>query len=155
MNDQDIQKLLEEKKVITLDNYHKLFALSKIKGKHKEQEVLLNGTDKHEFIIKIRQSIINPIDFSVIVGFIPKERNKIFRLKRYNGKSHKHKNSLEKDEFYDFHIHTATQRYNDLGYDEEAYAQVSDKYSDLKSAIETMIKECNIIIPNGAQLSLT
>lgn len=155
MNDQDIQKLLEEKKAITLDDYHKLFALSKIKGKHKEQEVLLNGTDQHEFIIKIRQSIINPMDFSVIVGFIPKEKNKIFRLKRYNGKSHKHKNSLEKDEFYDFHIHTATQRYDDLGYDEEAYAQVSDKYSDLKSAIETMIKECNIIIPNGAQLSLT
>lgn len=155
MNDQEIQKLLEEKKTITLDNYRKLFALSKIKGKHKEQEVQLTGVNQDDFAVKIRQSTINPLDFSVILCFIPKEKNKYFRLKRYNGKSHKHKNGLEKDEFYDFHIHTATQRYDDLGYDEETFAQISDKYSDLKSAIESMVEECNIIIPNGAQLSLT
>ncbi len=154
ITDQEINKLLKVQKTIELREYNKLYKFTRTKGQHKEQEVALKGEDGNDFIIKTRLSKLNPLDFSAILGYILPNKTTIFRLRRYNGKSHEHKNKLEKQKFYDFHIHTATERYQALGYDEEGYAQATNGYSDLHSAIDMMIKECNIGIPSGAQTKL-
>ncbi|MGR3293571.1 MAG: hypothetical protein ACUZ9M_06090 [Candidatus Scalindua sp.] len=67
-----------------------------------------------------------------------------FKLRRHNGKSHEHSNKLEGVKFYDFHIHFATQRYQDEGRKEESYAEVTDRYSDIKEALNCLLEDCNI-----------
>ena len=112
--------------------------------------------DGSKFKIMIRQSTQNPLDFSLILGYIPSNSNVLFRLIRYNGKSHEHQNKLEKcPKFYDFHIHKATERYQlDDSFKEEHYAEVTKIYSDIHSALNCFIKDCNIILPASNQPSL-
>ena len=59
---------------------------------------------------------------------------------------------LKKKSFDDFHIHRATQRYQEFGFDEDAYAEVTDKYSDLPSALNSFVKDCNVIVPQFAKI---
>lgn len=155
--DQEIEKMIREEKHIPLSGYEALYTLSKQKNQHKEQNVdIERSIDKDSlFQIIIRQSVLNPLDFTVILALAFKNNNQIFKLRRYNGKSHRHHNKLESEKFYDFHIHQATEKYQLEGYNkEEIYAEPTDKYSDLRGAIDLMIKECNIIIPVGAQQSI-
>ena len=73
--------------------------------------------------------------------------NQIFKLRRYNGKGHFHTNRIEKESFYGFHIHQATEKYQDIGFKEEMYAVETKDYSDLHGAIKLMLKECNFVMP--------
>lgn len=79
--------------------------------------------------------------------------NILFRLRRYNGK-HEHTNKIEKENFYDFHIHKATERYQNLGFDEDGYAEKSAGYNTIHNAIDCLIKDCNIILPEDSQMKL-
>ena len=63
----------------------------------------------------LRQNKINRLDFSVILAVRVPQSNLLFRLRRYNGKSHEHTNHIEGDTFYDYHIHMATERYQEIG----------------------------------------
>ena len=72
---------------------------------------------------------------------------RIFRLLRYNGRSHPHTNTIEGDRFYDFHIHKATERYQKKGQKEESYAEVTDRYRDLDGASICMIKDAEFEDP--------
>ena len=75
----------------------------------------------------------------------------MFRLRRYNGKSHQHKNHIEKDVIYDFHIHYATERYQLIGKKEESFAVASDRYSTLHEAVGCLISDCGFVLPEGDQ----
>ena len=52
---------------------------------------------------------------------------------------------------YDFHIHTATERYQEAGYAEEHYAETTNRYADLSSAIQCMLQDCAFELPPGTQ----
>jgi hypothetical protein len=52
-------------------------------------------------------------------------------LRRHNGRSHEHTNQIEASTFYDFHIHMATERYQELGMREDAYAEATDRFGDM------------------------
>lgn len=69
------------------------------------------------------------------------QTNVLFRLRRYNGK-HWHRNKLEGERFRGFHIHTATKRYQERGFDEDKFAQRTDRYSGFGSALRCMIEDC-------------
>jgi len=105
------------------------------KGCHGEQQLDVSGQHGHQFRLILRHNFLNPIDFSVILAYCPTDTNQVFRLCRYNGKSHSHTNRLEKLTFYSFHIHRATERYQDLGAAEDAYAEPTDKYADFNGAV--------------------
>ena len=45
-----------------------------------------------------------------------------------------------------FHIHIATERYQERGFQPEGYAEPTNKYSDWQSAFKLMLKESNIKI---------
>lgn len=109
-----------------------------------------HGTD---FRLIIRQSAINVLDFSVILGYRPGSGPRLFRLRRYNGRSHEHRNRIEGDRFYDFHIHQATERYQALGGDEDAYAMPTDRFADLAGAIGACIEDCSFRPIDAGQLS--
>ena len=77
-----------------------LFIGMKEKRGHKSAEHEMPQSDGSSFVIKIRISIENPFDFSVILGYTPPKATKAFHLRRYNGRSHEHKNRIEKRMYF-------------------------------------------------------
>ncbi len=81
------------------------------------------------------------MDFSVILGYRIPHLYTVFRLRRYNGK-HQHTNVIERQTLLDFHIHTATERYQTNGFREDTFAEKTNRYSTLGSAINCLIEDC-------------
>ena len=135
------------------EDYRKRLVLREKRG-HKERELDVNGLGGNQFRLILRQSIFNHLDFSIILAYLPKNTNQVFRLRRYNGKSHEHTNQIEKNTFYDFHIHTATERYQDLGAREDAFAEPTKRFSDFHSALGCMLEDCGFDLPADPQKKL-
>jgi len=151
--DNQIKELIQEEKPLSHD-YKARLELRKKRG-HDERELTIQGSEGHDFHIILRQSSIDRLNFSVILGVTVPGTNRIFRLRRYNSKSHQHSNRLEEsDKFYSYHIHQATARYQEAGWEEEAYAKPTDRFSDLHGAIKCMLQDCAFILPEGEQLTL-
>ena len=146
--DAEIKELLSERKPVRKQDLARIVPKPK-RDAFSERELWVVGADGNHFVIKVRQNNINPLDFSVILGVKNKRTQQIFRLRRYNGKSHEHSNKLEGERaFYNFHVHQATARYqNAEGETEDAYAVPTKEYGDVRSAIACMIKECGIELP--------
>ena len=74
-------------------------------------------------------------------------------MRRHNGKSHEHRNPIEaRAPFYGFHIHMATERYQDHGMGEEdKYAEPTDRYGDYEGAWRCFVSDCNLQLPPGDQ----
>ena len=150
--DDEISKLIAERKPLETNFYSRIRLRDK-RG-HKEQELDVKGLNNNEFKLILRQNNHNPFDFSIILAYCPPNSNLLFRLKRYNGKSHEHTNRIESNKFYNFHIHTATERYQKLGTREDAYAEPSNRFSDLSAAINCMLSDCGFDVPENPQTSL-
>lgn len=126
----------------------------KSKRGHSEQQVELIGDSGIRFLLILRQSRINGLNFSIILAVRSPQSNGLFRLLRYNG-SHEHTNHIERIKFDGFHIHKATERYqNKGGPNEDGYAEQTDRYSDLRGALKCLIDDANIEIPQDSQGSL-
>ena len=98
--------------------------------------------------------MLNALDFSAILAVHVPQSNRLFRLRRYNGKSHEHTNSIEGDTFYDYHIHIATERYQEIGAHEDAYAEITNRYDDLESARDCLFSDATFDVPPDPQLKL-
>jgi hypothetical protein len=154
LTDKEIQDLLNERKQITVTADELILNMKKKRG-HKGSEHLIPRPDGSSFIIKVRISNENSLDFSAILGYSPPKSTKLFLLRRYNGKSHEHKNKMESENvFYDFHIHTATERYQREGTKEEYFAEITDRYSTIQEALNCLIADCNFALPLNSQLRL-
>ena len=152
LTDADIQRLLAETKPLP-DNYQDRVRFKTKRG-HKEAEVQVVGQSGATFRLILRQSNLDALDFSVIVGYEAPTTNILFRLRRYNGKSHEHTNKLERQTFFDYHIHQATQRYQEFGMSEDAFAEPTNRYADVDSALQCALQDCRFDLPPGAQLPL-
>ena len=151
-SDADITRLIKERKPLE-ENFRSKIRLRDKSG-HKEQELDVEGVDENQFRLILRQSSFNTLDFSIILVYCLPDNNQLFRLRRYNGKSHEHTNKIESNTFYNFHIHTATERYQELGTREDAYAEPSDRFSDFHTAINCMLSDCGFDVPENPQPSL-
>jgi len=120
-------------------------------SQHEEAQIEIAVQDTGTFRVIVRKNRINPLDFSVILGYIPVERLRLFHLRRYNG-AHRHTNKLEGGKFQDFHIHYATQRYQEAGWEIDAYAEPSDRYGTVDAALETLLDDCNFLRPESEKL---
>lgn len=151
--DQEIEAPIQEKKPLPKDFQNRL-ALRGKRG-HREAELVVQGDQGHAFHIVLRQSIHNPFDFSAILAVEVPGTNRVFRLRRYNGRTHPHTNRLERQTIvYRFHVHQATARYQELGVDEEAFAEATDRFSTLDEALQCIFRDCGFILPKGAQMGL-
>ena len=92
-SDKDIAILIKEKKLLPTDYRTKIQVRPK-RG-HKERELDVKGSDGSDFRLIFRQSLLNPLDFSIILAYRPPNSNQLFRLRRYNGKSHEHTNTID------------------------------------------------------------
>ncbi|MCL4874207.1 hypothetical protein KJ039_09005 [bacterium] len=152
LTDNEILQFIQEEKALPRE-YNSLFQMKEKKG-HREQELTIRRTDGSLFKLILRQNRINVLDFSVILGYMPPQSNIVFRLRRYNGKSHEHTNIIEKAAFYDFHVHTATSRYQEAGLREDGFAEASGAYADIHGAMECFIRDCNLTLPDNKQIKL-
>ena len=152
-SDLEINNLIGESKPLPL-NWQSQIQLKEA-GVSKKGDLDINGVDGNKFRIILRQSRLNPLDFSIIIGVYPSGSNKLFHLRRYDGKSHEHTNPIEKKRFYGFHIHKATERYQDYGTcEEDKYAEPTDRFSNYGEAIDCLIKDCGFELPDDPQRSL-
>lgn len=150
--DSEIAAFVAERKPLPHD-YQGRLKLSRKRG-HEEAQISLRGARGSEFLIITRRSTLNALDFSIILAVGVPGTNAVFRLRRHNGKSHQHSNRIEGNSFYDFHIHMATERYQDLGMDEDAFAEATTAFADYHSALDRMMKECGLELPIAGQPSL-
>lgn len=150
--DQEIRRLISEQKVLP-DKWPTQVRFRSKLG-HKEFDLDVIGDLGNEFRIILRRSSRNQFNFSVILAVHIPLSNQLFRLRRYNGKSHRHTNSIEGMTFYDYHIHMATERYQEIGSNEDGYAEVTTEYSDYSGAFNLMLKEGNFIQPSTSQMAL-
>lgn len=147
--DEKINALIKERKPLPA-NWRDLTRL-KPKHGHDERDLDLTGVAGNKFRIILRKSQRNPLDFSVILAVHIPKSNQLFRLRRYNGRSHPHTNRIEKETVRGFHIHTATERYQERGENEDDYAESTDRYGDFPGAWDCLVSDANLVAPSGAQ----
>ena len=151
-SDSEIALMILERKPLP-NNYRTRVHLRDKHG-HKERELDITGDRGTQYRLILRQSDFNTLDFSIILAVNPSGSNQLFRLRRYNGKSHEHTNQIEGNTFYDFHIHHATERYQESGSREDAFAEVTDRYADFQVALRCMLEDCGFETPQDIQPSL-
>jgi len=145
--DEQIKAYIGEQKPLPVELAALTPPLRNTRAGHKEAQYDVTGTSGTDYRVIIRQSVHNLFDFSIILAHLSKTTNQVFRLRRYNGKSHEHTNQIERDRFYGFHMHTATQRYQERGLKEDGFAEPTDRYSDLAGALDCLIADCGFIQP--------
>ena len=121
--DAEIAALVSERKELTR-NFDDMIRL-RPKAGHREYDLDIVGGQGSEFRLILRQNVVNSLDFSIILAYRIQKSNQLFRLRRYNGKSHEHTNHLERNTFYGFHMHFATERYQQTSWREDAYAALT------------------------------
>lgn len=154
LEDDEIAGLLKELKPLPEHWETRLKLLPKAGFKHSQREMQIRGVNGNAYRIVIRQSTLNGLDFSVILFFQDQDGTE-FRLCRYNGKHpSQHTNKLEKANGHtnavfrnQFHIHMATERYQQEGYEIDGYAEVTNRYSSFESALEEFLKANGFQVP--------
>ena len=142
--DQQIAELINERKVLP-DNWRTQL--------NKDSSLYIIGENGNRFRIITNLNKKYPSDFSVILAVIDTKTGVAFRILRYNGMPKRpHNNKIEKQKIYGYHIHSATARYQERGYDEDTYAEETDRYNNLEGALQCLIQDANFELP--AQLEL-
>lgn len=138
LTDAELQKLIDTPKKMSTKGLKKLLE-RKEENAYKRSDIELSSEVKHSFYLRIRESLDDPTDYSAILS-IKLKTGETFNLVRCNGSSHNHKNRIEKNNLYGTHIHVATERYIENGYQPEAFAEESAEYNNINEAIEYLMK---------------
>jgi hypothetical protein len=162
LQDNEITDLIAEPKSMPKNLFSRLELRDKSHFQHKEKEIDIEGSNGNLFRVIIRQNKLNILDFSIILTLKEKDSNAEYNLIRFNGKHpSQHTNKWEKENkipnhTFDpaFHIHMATQRYQESSYKIDGYAEVTTLYSDFHSALEQFLLKCNIKTEDDGQANL-
>jgi hypothetical protein len=147
LSEDEILALLLEEKPITDGLSPSVTKMTSIQH-HRRKGFSVTSKSGHMFVINIRQSELNALDFSVILGYEMPREFRTFRLRRYNGKSHRHTNTIENQTLDSFHIHTATERYQQRpGFKEDHFAEATNRYHSLETAITCLLDDCGFRVP--------
>ena len=119
------------------------------------RELEIEARSGESFIIRCRKNKLNPLDFSVMLFYA--DGGNEYRLLRCNGKPPSgHTNCVEKlagDPNYafgmEFHVHCATQRYQEADRRIDGFAVPTQEYSDYATALEYFMKRTRCIDPDG------
>lgn len=149
LTDAEIAALIAEAKPLP-DDYRQRVQTKSKRG-HRERELDLVGANSSAFRLILRESAFNPLDFSVILAWLHPQSTSPFRLRRYNGKSHEHTNTLESQKFYEFHVHRATERYQQSGLREDSFAEPTTRYQNFAGALLCLIQDCGFQMPPNNQ----
>lgn len=150
--DSEIAALVAERKPLPA-NWQRLMRLAP-KESQTERQLDLAGAEANEYRLILRRSLLNRLDFSLILAVRVPGSTRLFPLRRYNGSSHRHQNRIERTTVYGFHVHTATERYQARGLREDGFAEPTERYFDFESARRCLFKDVNIELPSDQQTQL-
>lgn len=151
-SDGEVEAFVAERKSLP-PNWRGRMRLRQKRG-HEEGALDLVGDAGSEFRVFLRRNTVNVLDFSIIPALRVPQSNRLFRLRRYNGRSHEHRNIIEGNGFYGFHVHMATERYQEIGTREDAYAEETDRYGDYGGALRCFMEDMGLDAPAGDQPGL-
>jgi len=154
LTDDQVARYERERKLLPSDYDRRLFTFARADG-FARSELEVVGEEGHRFAVSLRQGLINPLDFSAILRAYVTGGADV-RLRRYNGKAHWHTNRIEREpRFYDFHIHRLTERYQArVGYKPDGFAERTDRYGDLRGAVDCLFEDCGFVRPADEQFTL-
>jgi hypothetical protein len=118
-----------------------------------KRELLVHDNKGRKYKIMIRENLVYPDNFSVILMHILPLTNNYFCLRRYNCVE-THNNLLEEEKLHGYHIHIATERYQLAGRKAEGYAVKTDRYTNSREAFACMIEDCNFLRPENERKPL-
>lgn len=147
LTDTEIAELLAEAKPLPTNWQSRLAVRPKANKSFTHRELDAQGSEGRKFRVIIRGNSVNIMDFSLILVFCDADGS-VYRLVRFNGRhSSQHTNKWEKarnlpnSTFRNrFHIHMATERYQLAGYEIDGYAEVTDRYDSLGSAVQLFVR---------------
>lgn len=148
LSDEEIESLIRERKPLPQGWESRIQARPKSDCRYTQRNWEVKGESGNSFNIIVRQNTINLLDFSIILMFRDKDGDE-YRLCRYNGKHpSEHTNRFEKikglpnESFRNvFHIHKATQRYQEEGFDITGYGEPTKEYSSFDSALRVFLQK--------------
>jgi hypothetical protein len=146
LSDAEIDALIHEPKIMPVGLLPPTKLTERNKHRRKEYEVNNATGSGNEFVIMVRQNTLNMLDFSAILAYKMPGSNAVFRLRRYNGR-HVHTNAIERTILNDFHIHQATERYQQRGLREDAFATITSGHSTFEGAIRCLLEDCGFNTP--------
>ena len=94
LSDAEIDALIQEPKVVP-NGLRATRMIDREKHQRKDFPVASASATGNEFVLALRQSTLDPTNFSAILGYKVPGSTTIFRLRRYNGK-HRHTNPIER-----------------------------------------------------------
>ena len=150
--DDEIIKLINERKSLP-GGWREQMKLRRKEG-HKEYDLDIFSELGNMFRLKLRQSAEKPLNFSAILAVRQPKFRGFFRLLRYNGLHAPHTNRIEGNVIDGYHIHMATERYQKRGFDEDTYAEATDRYVDLEGALICLLEDAGFALPSDPQLHL-
>lgn len=156
LSDTEIRDLLQERKPLPANWATRLKTIPKAEQQYKQRQLEVNGDNGHDFKIVLRQSALNPMDFSCILVFIDKDGTE-YPLIRFNGDHPSgHTNRVEKSAgeknhtFKDTcHIHEATERYQRAGKKIDHFAKPTKLYNSFDSALAEFVKTNGFDVPSA------
>lgn len=151
-SDREIAALLRERKRIGRD-WQSQIKLQEKRGQI-ERQLELSGADGTTFRLILRRNASDPTDFSAILAVNDQRLDRLFILRRCDGSSHRHRNAIEGDNFRDFHIHEATERYQLGGFREDGFAQPTNRYADADGALRCLLSDAHFDPPAGQPIQL-
>jgi hypothetical protein len=147
LSDNQIAELLDEKKPVPKSWRSKLLPKKKNNAFHKERELKIKTESGNRFILFVRENLGLANDFTVGIRFVS-ATGVNYCLRRYNGNSHKHTNHLERmngevnQSFAgEFHIHYATERYLKCRKRIDGYAEPTNQFSSLQTALDSIVAD--------------
>lgn len=149
MTDYELLALIELPKIISKNEMHRLASPVEENGYYRS-DAKLSSVSECNFILRTRQAADDPLDFSVILS-VELPAGKRFNLVRCNGGSHTHKNRLEGTRIRGTHMHIATQRYIEHGFDAEGYAEKIDEYNSFSEALQHIMEFAKIELQELAE----
>ena len=153
LQDREIEALIAERKKVTPEMLQKLSQLRPAGDNKLTQDCEVIGEDGSVFRIILRQNRLNPLDFAAIFAYRLPDTGRLFHLRRYDSRA-EHRNPIERQRFTAYHVHQATARYQARGFDEEGYAEPSDRFTDLHGALQCLFADCGCDIPPTPQILL-
>lgn len=161
LTDSEIGALLREIKPLPPNWSTRLRLRSKSSVSFDQRDFPIELPSGHKFNLILRRSRLMPLDFSVILVFSDDDGME-YILRRHNGPHpSKHTNQWEKilgvpgfqlDPC--FHIHMATERYQQAGLRIDGYAQPTERYGDFHGALRVMFEDGAFSIPADSSQQL-
>jgi len=149
LTDQEIARLVAEIKpmVVAPDLLRELQQKSEAIGRSRVAMRKVPAEDGGYFVLRARQNVLDPYDFSIILSYQADGGTEVI-LRRHNGPSHAHRNVIEGSRFAGVcHIYEATERYQLGGSRAEGYAEPTDRFHDVATALACMLVDANFEPP--------